>query len=304
MPIYLAGVGDAPPIVVPDQFVGFDAMTWTDWTGTTFDLLGFEDDVLVMRDGLRGLNMPAHDRYTNESPVVAGSSFRGFRTKERPVFWPTMVRSTVSADDFLAADRALWQGLHPDTVGQWAITVRGVTRTLTLRYTGDGDQVTNGDPIGRGWELYGLNFVAEQPYWSGAPVVALFSNVTTSATFFDSSRTLGSSFTLSSATVSNLGDVEAYPVWTILGPCTTTAITIGGQVIGVPITLTSGQRVTIDTNPGALTAIREDGTDVTGSLGSRGFAPIQPGTTVPLGLAMTGNGSIAVALTPLFYRAY
>lgn len=303
MPILAVGRVAPPVLVVPDQWTGFDAMTWTDWTGATFDLFG-SGDVMVMRDGLRGLNMPPYDRYTNESPAVPGSSYRGFRTKERTVFWPTMVRSTLSADDFLVADRALWQGMRPDQVGQWAVTVRGVTRTLTLRYTGDGDQVTNGDPVQRGWELYGLNFVAEEPYWSGDPVTALFSNATTTATFFDTSRTIGSSFTLSSASVSNTGDVPAFPVWTVYGPCTTATITINGQVIGVPITLTAGQRLTIDTDPSALTAIRETGADVTGQLGSRGFAPIQPGTTVPLGLAMTGNGAVAVALTPQFYRCY
>lgn len=61
--------------------------------------------------------------------------------------------------------------------------------------------------------------------------------------------------------VTNNGDVNAHPVLTVHGPCANPEITHveTGRTISVPVTLTTGQWVRVDTRPGQIHIVRDNG---------------------------------------------
>jgi Phage tail protein len=81
-------------------------------------------------------------------------------------------------------------------------------------------------------------------------------------------------------TVVNSGDVQAWPVWTLIGPGS--AITLRnlttGKVLTLSVTLGAGESVTIDTRPGAKTVTKNDGSNLFGHLGTSALWPLARGT--------------------------
>jgi hypothetical protein len=98
-----------------------------------------------------------------------------------------------------------------------------------------------------------------------------------------------SSFTLASATIKNEGDEDAWPVWTVRGPCTTATVGLNGHAITFPMTLTAGQWVTINTDPSDQVAYDQSGADRSAELTAVDFAEIPPGEAVPLTITMSGT---------------
>jgi Phage tail protein len=150
----------------------------------------------------------------------------------------------------------------------------GTARDLVCRYL-SGLEVLQDDnflDIG-GLAQTVLHFAAEQPYWQdSSPTVQSWSLLSSLATFFPIfPLRLSGSEVFADATVDNsLGDVEAWPVWTITGPGSNPILRnlTTGMVLSLPVTLLSGESVVIDTRPGAKTVTKQDGTNLFGSLAS------------------------------------
>lgn len=320
--IFLAPTTVAAPAAVSlqDNWPGLAGMTYqADGDDFLWDLLG-DSGVLLMADGCRGLAMPPVDRYTDESPAVDGSRWRGMRVKEREAFWPLFVYHDGSSQEWVEHDRAFWQSLEPDRVGTWTVThPDGKTvRRLRVRFTDDGDPAFDIDPARAGWAVYGVRMVAEEPYWLGAPMRKQWTSATMVDFFNDSSKAppfrISSGAAIGSATMSNPGRVPAWPTWTIDGPTTSVDLGLSDQLIEVPFTIPSGQSLVVDTDPTAQTAmlysapggVIDFGSAVerTGDLGATNFAPIPKGTAVELSLAMVGTGAVAAEITPRYYRAW
>lgn len=298
-------------------------MTWHVPNVGTVDLLDPSDDgVMLLRDGVRGLNMPPVDRYTSRSPAVPGTRWRGFQTQERSVFWPTLVWTPNGADLWHEYDEGLWATLRPDVVGEWeVVTDRAGTRRLQCRWTGDSDHSYGQDPLKSGWAIYGVELVAEQPYWCGEIISASWGKAAGDGRSFLPGPPfwIGSSATVDAAELHNPGDMPAHIVWVVDGPATTAQVGFrrftswaDGEeeaTIDIPFPIAEGDRLVIDTRPTAQTAVLEaaDGTftDRTGDLGAQAvFAPIPPGDEATLMLNLAGDGSITAELEPLFWRAF
>jgi hypothetical protein len=159
--------------------------------------------------------------------------------------------------------------------------------------------------------VYGLNLVAESPYWRGEPVTRKFEPAGAAETYYGGAT--GGGFgpdyhimraaTLSTATVTNDGDVPTSPVWKINGPSTSAQVGLDGHLVTFPMTLSAGQWITLDTAPTSQVALDQSGNDRTAELGLVDFWKIPKGTSVPLSLSMAGAGSIEVTVTPEFFRA-
>lgn len=291
-----------PPTVDPAAELRGLTSSWVGWDGSEWLLTELESGV-QFGSGVRGLGMPVVDYFTQESAGVDGAFDRGFRTKPREVFWPLHVFADGDSQAWYDYDRAFWRTLQPGRTGVWEVAQpNGTARRLRLRIDDDGSPDFERDPGPVGWQAYGVKLVANQPYWEGDPLAVEFRN-TAPVSFFDAGRVLSSSYTLGAATITNAGDVDVWPVWEIVGPSTTAAVGVGGNIIEVPFALTGSDRLVIDTHPTRQTALR-NGVDVTGLLGAADFRPIPAGSDIPLSLTMTGAGMVRATITPLFWRAW
>ena len=287
---------------------------WTGWDGSTWVLSSPDSPVWLTPGGTRGLNMPPVDRFTSSSPAVAGARWRGYRVGERSVFWPLFVYGDSTAE-WRDVDRAWWATMRPDAPGTWTVgQPDGTRRYLTCRYDGDNDHVFTRDPFGVGWVLYGIDLVAEDPFWRGELVRRTFT-AAASAPFYGGTGGTGyappyvisPNTSTATATMPNDGDEPAWPRWTVNGPFTTATVGVAGQSIGIPFSLPAGKWLAIDSRPDRLTAVDSDGVDRVDDLGAVSFGAIPPGAEVPVSITVPGSTSattVEVEIEPLYYRAW
>lgn len=283
-------------------------MLWTGWDGSVWDLTDPSAGVFVQGTGVEGLSSPTHQSWVGESPAVHGQFFRGYRVEPRQVFWPVHLYSDAGTTEWLALDRAFWKSLQPGKHGTWTVeTPGGGKRSLSCRFVDDGRHSFERDPMFRGWASYGVSLIADDPFWTGEAVrrvwaqsdaVDFYGGVAKAPVFHISS---GSQ--LSTAKITNEGDLEAWPVWTITGPLTSVTVGVDGETVQWNVALTSTDILVIDTDPQVQSAWL-NGTDVTDQLGTADFAPIPAGLERPLSLTMAGTGSVEARITPRFFRAW
>lgn len=285
--------------------------TWTGWDGSVWDLSGGTNGV-VLAAGVRGMHAPPIIRYATKTASRPGSLHRGNNTDERDVFWPTRVFNDTGSQAWIEHNRRWWSTLDEDTTGLWSvIQPSGEKRSLRLRFTGETDDADDISPELVGWALYGIQLVAEQPFWMGEPVVRRFESAEAPETYYGGSS--GGGFgpdyyvmrgsTLDTATISNDGDVPTAPIWRVNGPSTSAQVGLDGHLVTFPITLAEGEWLALDTDASSQVVYDQDGNDRTGELGLDDFWDIPKGASVPLSLDIVGGGSIEVTVVPKFKRA-
>lgn len=281
---------------------------WLGWDGSSFDLSNRWSPVFLTDAGVEGLNMPPHQAWTGSSPAVHGQYYRGHVVEPRPVFWPLHVYSDSSSAEFVEADRALWRSLQPGRHGRWAVTTeRSGTRSLSCRFVDDGGHAYTVDPVQRGWASYGVSLVADVPFWEGSPVRRVWAQSDALNFFGGAARAplfnISSGSQLGSARITNDGDLEAWPVWTVTGPCSSVTVGVDGRTVQWNVALGEGDILVVDTDPTVQVAWL-NGVDVTALLGSADFAPIPAGADRQLSLTMAGTGSVEATITPRYFRAW
>lgn len=297
-----------PPVLPVDPGRYALEMMWVDGQGVSWPLTDTDSGLVLMR-GVRGLGAPTFVHYRDELSGTNGSYWRGYRTEAREVFWPLHVFSDGSSQDWVGYNRALWRGLSPSTEGTWVVKHEdGSTRRLRLRYTKGGEEAFDLDPVFFGWATYGIYFQADQPYWEGDPVKRRWE--TTEPTFFFGDDDEAPPFYISNpptpeqATLTNPGDIDTWPVWTLEGPLASAELGVAGRTVSVPFVLGEDDVLVIDTRPTEQTAILNGTIDKTGDLGSFGFAKVPHGTDVPITVTMAAVseevGAVTVELTPLY----
>ena len=332
MPILAAPYAAPLPASVQASWSGFQAMTWTGWDGSEWDLLNPASGTMLMSGGLRGLGMPPVTHYRRDSPAVAGTRWAGSRTEARESFWPLLVYSDAGSAAYAEYERAFWKTMHPDHTGVWSVTLpSGEVRSLRCRYADDGGQTFDVDPTRVGWSVYGITLTSEQPYWQGQAVTRTW-KASSPVSFFGAGTggppfTISPGSTLAKASMNNDGDVEAFPMWVLVGPIDSASVGIAGKTTEYQASIAAGRAVVIDTDPDQqrvteiaappdtlpvgsdewsawISNALASGTDRVLSLGKVAFnAPIPPGKSVGLSLAMSGAGTVTAAINPLYYRA-
>lgn len=287
------------------------AETWTGWDGSVWDLTTGQQGVTMLK-GARGYKRADVRRYSSELSQAAGSRHRGHRVLDGAAFWPVRVASRAGSQAWVDLDAAWWRTMRPDQPGMWTVTgPTGLSRSLMLRYAGREDEQFHTHPAKIGRAVYGIHLLADDPYWTGAPVLSPLWRVPGGTSFIPTAAEGGAlpfrispAQTAASATLTNPGDVDAYPVWTITGPTTgVTEITVAGRTIGYPA-LADGQWVRIDTDPRRQTARRDNGSNVVNLLTAHDFAPIPPGVGVQVEIELAGAGSVQGSFTPRYLEAW
>lgn len=295
-------VPQSPP---PTAWPGVD-MQWTGTDGTVWPLTDPGSGVRLLA-GTRGLTTPPRSRFTSTSAGVPGARNRGGRTGEREVFWPVSLHHGGGTLAWLEYDAAFWASLNPRGTGVWRVAgPDGSVRELTCRPAGDSDKAWSDSPGGRYWTHYGIYLIAEDPFWYGPEVRSPLWTSGAPVDFIPAAGGPpyhpGSATTIDTASLTNPGDEDAWPTWTVTGPVDSIAVAVDGHTVGYG-PLVEGQVLIIDTDPRVQRALL-DGTDVTGNLTSFDFAPVRAGETAQLDITMTGGGTLQAAFSPRYDRAW
>lgn len=262
-----------------------------------------------MYDGIEGLSRPKHtDWIAPMSPAMHGQQFNGFVVDPRKIFLPVFVYSDESSEAWQNLDTAFWSTLKPNKYGTLRFTSSAGTREIRARFRDDGGHSFAMDPHNAGWARYGIELIADDPFWTGESSSQSWAQEE-GRDFFGGPEGkapmfyIGSGSQLATATMTNPGDVDAWPVWTVSGPADDVRLGVGGRFVSAPFDILEGKKLVINSDPTDQTAWL-DGVDVTHLLGEYSFAPIPPGLGEKLQLSMSGSGSVSVMITPRFDRAW
>lgn len=276
----------------------------TDGLGRVWPLTGYLASPGLLK-GVKGLGRPSLAPVKVQAPAGGrGSRWAGWRATEREVVLPLTFRGATLS----ASVRDFAQGVVPDQPGQVGLSKCVLTAllpdstrwTLDMRLTDDGGLLLSSDPDMLGWLQVVTSWDADV-FWSGQEWSGSWQAATSTGNWLLASggvALISPAHALSTASTVNAGDVRAWPVWTITGPCTTATVGVGGHYVTLAATLSAGQTVTIDTDPEVgQSAVRDDGTDVTDLLTDVDWAPIDPGTSA-LEISMGGTGTVAMSYQP------
>lgn len=257
MPL-IAGARTTP---IPIPGVGFATANYTDPTGTVWPLTNTEAGWFTLADGVSGLDMAPYE-LTKDPHPRGGSRPRHAQPEERTIIWPLYVYGSTHQefiDRWHSLGRAFSRTLR-DGAG-WLEIARpdGRRRRIAVIYE-DGFE-------GRAQRGYGItsdtaimSLYCPDPYWID-PVTVTESRQYEAAglDFLSPFPSVSSSQVLGSTTLTNPGDVDAWPRWTITGPAS--LITITNEDTGESFSidpnatdvehgdLEPGEQVTVTTDP-------------------------------------------------------
>ncbi|GGM64057.1 hypothetical protein GCM10012275_38220 [Longimycelium tulufanense] len=246
-------------------------------------------------------------------PEQPGSRLRAVRHATREFVLPLWI-SDSSESALRTTLRDLVKAMDPAR-GDGTIRVTapgGDQREIVCRYAGglELDEIL-GDTSGPLVQRTPVVFRAFDPYWRATSDTVDTYTTGTTATFFPFFPIrLSSSEVFADPTVNNVGDVEAWPVWTITGPGSNVNLKrfTGGETktLTLSTTLGAGETAEIDTRPGKKTVTKGDGTNLFGSLSSSSVLwPLLAGDN-PIRVEMTGStsdSSVKLAFRPRYLTA-
>lgn len=214
------------------------------------------ETVLPVTRGIGGRFMPPVAMFDDPVPSSDGTRLRALRFDARTVIVPIWLESA-DLESHRAVLRDWARRLNPRRGdGRLRVAVDGTVRELTVRYR-------EGFGLEENYFHFTetkLAFYAPDPYWRDVtPTQMTFGIGATQPGFLPlphattgSFLTLGASTIALSQSVPNLGDVEAWPVWTITGPALSVTVrnVNTGQELTLTGTLGAGEVAIVDTRPG------------------------------------------------------
>lgn len=272
--------------------------------GSTWDLY---DGPVRLLSGATGFGSARPEHRWKTSPAIDGSTWGGARTPHRELTLPVYIH-TPSSLEWRDVDAAFFDAIDP--AGECTLTVvtpEGRWREIDVRYDDGGDAQLDVDPLLLRYATYALSFVAADPYWHGQSIVRQFMTGEIRDLFPGPPFDINPSNIIGLATVTNPGDVDAWPVWTVDGPFSAFTIGLGDATVEWEGSVTAGQSIVIDMHPRMLTIRDGSGGDRWDGTTKVEFAAIPPGDDVDLGLSLTGATAetrISLQFTPRYRRAW
>lgn len=256
-------------------------------------------DGLMAVDGRQGIIFPPVSIQDQRIPLQPGSIVRYIDYPPRPVLLPLIIK-VMSEASFTAITRqmATWFDTPAGLPGTYRHTAPdGSMRDLFCYYQAgfEGDESMRNGMRGVGWMRAVLALYASDPFWYDSNYTTqIFVPSGAAPTFLPSliPIKLGSSGILSGFSISNTGDYEAWPIWTIHGPGTNPVLTNNttGKSTSFTTTLGSSDVLVVDTRP-LIKSVTLNGT-VTWSIYSptSSLWPLQKGQN-NIAISMTGTGA-------------
>jgi phage-related protein len=265
----------------------------------------FTSDHADLLWGVAGRFMPKIAFVEDETAGREGARVRRVKVPPREVAVPEFFRGT-SRTDLRNQLRTIVRRLYP-VPGDGRLQVvaeDGAIRELVCRYSeGLEGQETRENGGTLGLKALLVFRAAEDPFWRAqTPTVLTFTSGEPPMFFPILPLEVAPTSIFGNITISNPGDVDAWPIWTINGPASGATLTdrTTGDTIVLSTVIAAGRRIFIDTTPGIKTVKLDDGTNLYGDLdpGSSLF-PLQPGTNT---IAVTLIGSTDDSSIELSYR--
>ncbi|GAA5078564.1 phage distal tail protein [Streptomyces similanensis] len=259
MPIFVRPSGAFPGVINPPPLDPLEvpSLSWTDAQGR-MTLLSDWASGWVLQSGVRGLDMPGYDFYTDASPRIDGTALRGLRAQAREVFLPIALFDEDRAA-FLARKRSFYRTLNPYLgFGTLTLTeVDGSFRTIEAYYVSGAEGDFGQDSSGLHWQTLGLTFSCPSPYWLGEPVHLEYGSGATGSFFPLLPVVVRDSQVLGATVIDNPGDASAFSVWTIHGPATSVVISndTTGLRFSVTAPLSASDTLVVDTRERVQTAV-------------------------------------------------
>lgn len=286
-------------------------VTWTGWDGSVWDL---HNGPVYLGPGFEGFSMLTGEAFVRETALTDGQYYTGWRANPRAVLFPVIIGKAATDAAWYALDKAWWKTMRINKTGTLAVTaLDGTVRRLKLRFVDDGDLSWKFDPSRQRLTTAGLKMVADSPWWTGDTFGTPFRNSSTPVNFFGGAAGLAAPFiigmsnTIATATITNPGDIPAWPRYIIRGPALSFRSTLNGHVVGGTITVLAGETLVIDTAPNMQVAYLYSGTtktNVTRRLSNFDFARLPDGDSVKLDIQLDGDGSITLEADPKYYKAW
>lgn len=231
--------------------VGTITATWTDPTGVVWPLSDPDDDIgWFTKNGPSGWHATTYEVVTDPLPR-GGEQIRFIRSKPGTIVWPVYVWGETHlqyVQRHRQIRRAFTMTVHRGLPGTLAVArPDGTARTIKAYYSAG----LEGE-AGEGW-LYSTDAVTlfcPDGYWEDTDAITETRDYIPGSDFLTPFPTISDSLALGETTISNPGDVHAWPSWTITGPMsalTGTNVTTGYEFV-LTYGLAAGEQITITTD--------------------------------------------------------
>lgn len=248
--------------------------TLVDTAGVSHTLGSGDAAGINVAPGAKGLGMPGFSINTDKLPYAPGGRARRISTPPTTIDIPlTIEAATATALETLLDNLAGWvlPGTEnddaPSTITFRVTATDGSSRELSAVCTGGLDDDDLLTAFGTTWQDTVLSLVVPDPYWSDIvdTVVTFSSTPPASASWFPYyPYNLAPTSVFSTQDITLGGQIEAWPVWTIIGPCSQPALRnlTTGDVFAIDTTVAAGDSITVDTRPIHKSVRRADGTNL------------------------------------------
>lgn len=260
--------------------------------------------------GAKNLGMPTIAVNSNKLAYAPGGALTRVSTPPTEVDIPLFAqRSTAALLEQLLDDLTGWvhpgteRDATPKTIRFQALSSDGTSRELEGVCTGGLDDSDTLEAMGTTWQDLVLSLTCVDPYPrdASATVYTFTSGLGIRSWWPYWPYDLTPSAVFAQEVITNSGQIEAWPIWTITGPGsdpTLTNLTTGEVLALSGLTLAAGDVVTIDTSEGVKTILNQNGVNLWpyATLASEMW-PLGVGTN-SIRVQMAGaTGSSAVALS-------
>jgi hypothetical protein len=250
------GDGGNPPVEVPE--VGYATITYVDPAGTRWPMTDLTADWYTLADGVSGMGAAPYTLTSDPHPR-GGARLRHVQAQPRVIVWPVLVKGADHqqfTDNWRSLARAFTRTLREGPGLLEVARPDGRVRQIPVYYQ-DGWDGRGQTATGITWDSAVLTLWCEDPYWVDRLPVTVHRETGTLVDFLAPYPSISSGQVLGATTVTNPGDVEVWPTWTITGPATRITFTredTGERFIIDPSTidvaeLGAGETVVVSTDP-------------------------------------------------------
>jgi hypothetical protein len=230
--------------------VGNMTATWTDPAGTVWPLTDTSLEVgFFTISGPAGWHATTYEIVTDPVPR-GGESVRFIRAQPARIVWPIYVGGDTHLE-WLQRHRQIRKAfistLHTGVAGTLQVTRPDGTGRKISCYYESGFEGQAGE--GRLFSKDAITLYCPDGYWSDLSVLSTTRSYVPGVDFLNPYPRVSNSLTLGETTLTNPGDVSAWPFWTITGPMTamTGTNTTTGQEFTLTYPLNAGEQITINT---------------------------------------------------------